>query len=388
MFVFVFITCFFLSENNAEEIPGHLLYLGSHQPAEGTIEVTDTWPDPETFYKTYVEPGKPLLFKGKAKGIPAYNLWTDDYLRKQYGQLEVEAEVGKKEDRRGNLRTMLLSSFLGNYQKADIYMVQNMLPEMMGDFHIPKPILCGGYTRFLQDAVIWFSSGGTKSVLHFDNIDNINCLLDGSKELIFIDKKYSHLVEKDGFKEDGSYSTVDVEKVDMEKFPGFRNVPWWTASMEKGDCLFIPSRWYHHVSSAGPRNLAINIWFSHLPKFNQTDCKEKGELPESLPLNKFTIHSLDSNEQPRSEFLEIFHPFEERDTISVEEYMDAVRAAYDVNNQELMDMFGFLDINHDMTLDWEELFTFDIDKFIMEFPFLFNMTEEEETQGPLHHEEL
>ena len=30
------------------------------------------------------------------------------------------------------------------------------------------------------------SSGGTKSVLHSDDLDNINCLFRGSKELLFI----------------------------------------------------------------------------------------------------------------------------------------------------------------------------------------------------------
>ena len=38
---------------------------------------------------------------------------------------------------------------------------------------------------------MWFSSGGTKSVLHNDDVDNINCLFSGTKELLFIDyKKY------------------------------------------------------------------------------------------------------------------------------------------------------------------------------------------------------
>ena len=49
---------------------------------------------------------------------------------------------------------------------------------------------CGGFTKVLQDAVMWFSSGGTKSVLHFDAVDNINCLFSGSKQLFLIDKVF------------------------------------------------------------------------------------------------------------------------------------------------------------------------------------------------------
>ena len=35
---------------------------------------------------------------------------------------------------------------------------------------------------------MWFSSGSTKSVLHNDAFDNLNCLYDGRKELVVIDK--------------------------------------------------------------------------------------------------------------------------------------------------------------------------------------------------------
>lgn len=38
---------------------------------------------------------------------------------------------------------------------------------------------------------MWFSSGGTKSVFHHDDVDNINCLYRGSKTLLFVDyQKY------------------------------------------------------------------------------------------------------------------------------------------------------------------------------------------------------
>ena len=37
--------------------------------------------------------------------------------------------------------------------------------------------------------MMWFSSGGTKSVLHFDSMDNIHCLVAGRKQFILIDEK-------------------------------------------------------------------------------------------------------------------------------------------------------------------------------------------------------
>lgn len=35
--------------------------------------------------------------------------------------------------------------------------------------------------------VMWFSSGGTKSVVHTDSVDNINCLYRGEKTLFMVD---------------------------------------------------------------------------------------------------------------------------------------------------------------------------------------------------------
>jgi len=59
---------------------------------------------------------------------------------------------------------------------------------VLEEYALLKSIGCGGFTNMLQDAVVWFSSGGTKSVLHYDAVDNINCLFDGTKELVMINK--------------------------------------------------------------------------------------------------------------------------------------------------------------------------------------------------------
>lgn len=42
---------------------------------------------------------------------------------------------------------------------------------------------------------------------------------------------------------DGSYCGVDVDSVDMKKYPGLGEVPWYSAKVEAGDCLFIPYKY-------------------------------------------------------------------------------------------------------------------------------------------------
>ena len=58
----------------------------------------------------------------------------------------------------------------------------------LADVYLPKCLLCGGFAESIVVSVMWFSSGGTKSVLHNDDVDNINCLYDGEKRLVMIDK--------------------------------------------------------------------------------------------------------------------------------------------------------------------------------------------------------
>ena len=58
--------------------------------------------------------------------------------------------------------------------------------------------------------------------------------------LFVLVQKYKELMERVGWHIEGSFSDMDVEKVDMEQYGHLAEVPWWRARMEKGDCLYIP----------------------------------------------------------------------------------------------------------------------------------------------------
>lgn len=64
-------------------LPGHLKPLGSHQKPIGGIPVTGKFPSPWVFHQEFVKNGQPLVMKKvlETDNIPAYRLWTDQYLR-------------------------------------------------------------------------------------------------------------------------------------------------------------------------------------------------------------------------------------------------------------------------------------------------------------------
>ncbi|KAK3095838.1 hypothetical protein FSP39_019795 [Pinctada imbricata] len=274
--MFIWLICL-LNPALAGDPPGHLKPLGQHRPPLGGVDEIEDFPLPWDFYENYVKDGgKPFILRGYLNRgeVPAYKLWNDQYLKEKFGSEKVDVEQGKKEDRlKGKLDVVTLRDYLNSYNDSDIYLVHDAPDVMKADLTIPVSLQCGGFHDNLFKVVLWFSSGGTKSHLHHDGLDNINCLLDGEKDFYMVDKAHEDLIEADGFLEQQSYSTVDVEAVDMYKFPKLGEVPWYEIHMKKGDCLYIPYKWYHQVDSKPGRNFAVNIWFYHIWRFNHTDCQ-------------------------------------------------------------------------------------------------------------------
>ena len=60
------------------------------------------------------------------------------------------------------------------------------------------------------------------------------------------------------------YAAVDVRAVDLERFPRFADAKRrYTCEVIEGDCIRIPSFWWHNVQAAeGEINLSVNFWFS------------------------------------------------------------------------------------------------------------------------------
>ncbi|XP_022105662.1 lysine-specific demethylase 8-like isoform X2 [Acanthaster planci] len=277
--------------------------------------------------------------------------YASKYRGAAFGDVEVEVEEGKKENRSRGLWAMRLDEFLDEYQLGDMYMVASVPREMAGEVELLSCMLCGGFTKNLQDAVIWFSSGDTKSVLHFDALDNINCVMDGRKEFFLVDKNDKANVFIDH--PEGSFSGVDVDKVDMYKYPGLSQVPWYNVTMQPGDCFFIPYRWFHQVRSAAGRSLAINIWFVHLLQFNSSDCKAKGKLPDFEPLAQFELAS--DSEQLRGEIANFIDELDDAE-LHIED-LSKLAADLEISDQESLKVFQTLDQDKDGGVTIDEVYS-------------------------------
>lgn len=245
-------------------LKGHLQPFGE-SGSRVDVNVADKFPEPKDFFRDYVQQSRPLKLPGVAKSTRAFRMWNDDYLLSldlpEGDAANVHLETRKKENRTQDTLFMNFHEFLKVYNDTEYYMVDDVPAYLRGDVMVPCSLQC----RQLLDenmafALMWFSSGGTNSVVHTDSFDNINCIFRGEKTFVMVDPTLHR--EKVDLNNQGSHSDIDVDSVDLRKYPKLAEVEFYHINMTAGDCLYIPHRWIHQVRSYNS-NVAVNFWWNH-----------------------------------------------------------------------------------------------------------------------------
>ena len=103
-------------------------------------------------------------------------------------------------------------------------------------FHRPD-----GYLKLLIGGV-----GGKFPLMHFDS-DNAHALITeiyGDKEFVLFapeDSAYVYPHENSA----GTSQIDDLDHVDLARFPDFPKATQYRAIIQPGECIFVPSRWWH-----------------------------------------------------------------------------------------------------------------------------------------------
>ncbi|PIK59175.1 hypothetical protein BSL78_03921 [Apostichopus japonicus] len=274
----------------SQDIVGHREELGKHRPPEGHINIFDELPNSHVFWDDYASKRKPALFRGVAKQFPAFRLWTDEYMLENYGDFKVKIEGKTEKDHypEGELGLAqdTLRHFLSTYQTRNAYIVSQLPDPLASDILVLPFLNCGTFRERILEANLWWSSGGTRSLLHRDADNAINCLLNGTKDWVLIDPSYEDLIPiaKENVDAYGGFSLLNPDSVNLERFPSFQQVPWWYANMSAGDCLFLPYGYWHQVRSHGSKNVAVSVLFSRLQEVDLKECDEAE--PEFIALSE------------------------------------------------------------------------------------------------------
>lgn len=235
------------------------------QPGASPLEELLEAPDWPTFYRSYVRRNRPVVLRGGAASQRGFARWTDDYLREHWGGRMVNVELNKSETRGGPTSKMRFSNFLEEIYKPEregqLYAIVDFDGDMVAkaDFSLPPPIRCKEI--FPQSLTLWISAGGTTSVLHEDDGENMLLLLAGRKTVMLVHQDeaqnmYARIADHSGS------SPVHQDAVDLVAFPKFANLSWISGELAAGDMLYIPHTYWHQVNSF-ERNLAVNLWWQH-----------------------------------------------------------------------------------------------------------------------------
>lgn len=294
---------FRFQQSQAHAIPptGHLQPFGSWR-AGIPVQVRTDMPTPYEFFQEFVQvdrgAGRPLILRGAALHMRAMS-WSDDYLIAVHGDAPIsDVELGLKETRvLGTVNGLhTLHAFLRVYNHSDIHLVSPLPRAMQREVQLLPILLCGGFVNFLGTHKLWIARGNTRSVVHRDDAENLNCLFAGRKRFALVHPRWRPEMEahpneasppdRFGFIDTrldpgapgyGAYfGRLDVDAVDLQRFSGWAQVDWHRADLKAGDCIYIPRGWYHQVTAGPTRTVNVLVWYWRPNKFRSSTCAARG----------------------------------------------------------------------------------------------------------------
>lgn len=209
----------------------------------------------DEFVSKYLEPQKPVIIKNFfGADAELYTKWTYEYFIESIGDVMVgiydDENEKRKDDRsyKGSDNKMLFGDYLKLIQQGPtskrifLFNIFKHMPELKKDFSFPK--ITARYIKKLP--FVFFGGQGAVTRIHQD-MDFSNVFLTeltGKKRVILFDPKYSDCLYRYPF---GVHSSVDPLNPDFDKFPALKYAKGLDVTLEKGETLFMPSGYWHHI---------------------------------------------------------------------------------------------------------------------------------------------
>lgn len=279
-----------------------------------TIERIDEKEWPLQFYRDYVSKSQPVVIKGGCERFAATTKWSPDYFLRNYGSKRLRVDVtpngyadavtivrnasGKEEKMflMAEEKQMEMGEFLQAlkepkenyvcYIQSQNSNLTESLNEFMNDVE-PDIIWASKAFNKQPDAVnFWMGDHRAVTSTHKDPYENIYCVIDGFKDFILIPPTdFAYLPYKEfqcanytnvssssfeihrqeselcvGNNRTISWIDIDPLKPDLLQHPEFSKAHLYNVRVNKGDCLYLPALWFHHVQQSHAA-IAVNYWY-------------------------------------------------------------------------------------------------------------------------------
>jgi ribosomal protein L16 Arg81 hydroxylase len=239
---------------------------GGHRALERREGVT-----PEEFFTRYYYGHRPVVLRGMMRDWPALGRWSLSYLAERAGDVEVEVMTGRNanpdhspqyEKHRTAMRFRdYLRMVETGGETNDYYMVprnENWTREGFGplreDVRAPEGIIDAQLRPDMMTLLL--GPAGTVTPLHHDNMNVLLAQVMGRKHVKLIPSFQRHLM----YPRYGTFSQVDAERPDLERFPLYAEADVVEAVVEPGELVFIPVGWWHWVRAL---DVSASVTFHH-----------------------------------------------------------------------------------------------------------------------------
>jgi len=238
---------------------------------------------------------KPVILTGKITDWKAYSLWSVDYLNNLVGDKEISVNISKDKiftfDPQAQFtivsKKMKFTDFtdwIVQEKTTDEYYylqqstIKITFPELVPDIEVPDYI----DQKLFIVTNLWIGTGGNVSPLHYDMSENLLSQLRGRKRvLLFEPKQTSLLYPFPAHSKIPHMSQLNIDQLDIEKFPKFQKAKYMECLLEPGEMLFIPAFWWHQVYSLDQLNISINFWWK--PNFKEYFTPPGRRLVSQIP---------------------------------------------------------------------------------------------------------
>lgn len=221
----------------------------------------------EAFLNNYYTTNRPVIIQGALDDWKALSKWNPTWLKQRFGERLVEIqtnrnsdplyEINMKQHQQQILFGDYMDMIMNNDSTNDFYMTANNTSKNMEALHelwddvgmLPEYL----DSQNKQKSFLWLGPAGTITPLHHDLTNNLMAQIYGRKLIKLIPAHhmphiYNHL---------HCYSEVDMDNIDYERYPLFKNANIIELILEPGEILFLPVGCWHYV-----RGLDISITMS------------------------------------------------------------------------------------------------------------------------------
>jgi Cupin-like domain len=207
---------------------------------------------PRDFQEEFLNKNKPVVITDLAAQWPATEKWTFEWLKKNYGHLEVPVydndfrKPGK--DYLKAKKQMLFGDYLDIIEKEPtdlrmfLFNIFKHAPELVNDFSMPT--VTDGFLK--NYPMMFFGGQGAKVDLHYD-LDCASIFITQfqklKKVILFAPDQSDYLYQHPFTVQ----SEVKLDKPDYQKHPALQKAKGYEVTLQHGETLFMPHLFWHFM---------------------------------------------------------------------------------------------------------------------------------------------